>query len=157
MIGKLRKKLKKHFREVLEIKTSPTSIASGFAVGTFFALFPTFGLELIIIPIIIFIFKKISKISLGSAYIVWNPLITFPLYALGFKIGNSLLADVPIKTYRFEVLSQFYAYSRRFLVGNFILAVVISIVSYFAVLYLVRYFRRRKALSKTLTQANIPK
>ena len=59
-----KEKFKKRLEEVLEIKTSPHSIAAGFAIGTFIAILPTFGLGLFIGIILLFIFKRISKISM---------------------------------------------------------------------------------------------
>ena len=97
MIKKYINKIKKHFHEVLRIKTKPNEIAIGFAIGTFFANFPTFGLEFLIITAIIVLFKKVSKISLFLAYAVFNPLITYPLIYLDYQLGNLILGDTPIK------------------------------------------------------------
>ena len=63
MLKKFKNKLINHLKEVISIKTSPGSIALGFAVGTFFGIFPTFGLEFLMMFLIILIFKRISKVS----------------------------------------------------------------------------------------------
>ena len=61
------KKLEKHFQEILEIKTTPHEIALGFSIGTFFANFPTLGLEFLIIFLLIIILKnsnpKVEKLA----------------------------------------------------------------------------------------------
>lgn len=145
MIKKLKNKIKKHFEEVIKLKTSPSSIAIGFAIGTFFGLFPTLGLELLLIPLIILTFKKISKVSLGLAYIIWNPLVSLPFYALGYKIGDLILGDIPIRTYRFEILNQIYIYSMRFIVGNFIVAIIMAILCYFLAYHLTNKYQRENS------------
>jgi len=145
---RLKEKIKKHFQEVLEIKTSPSSIATGFAIGTFFGIAPTFGIESVLILLIILIFKKVSKVSLFAGYILWNPLVEIPLYALGYKIGDFLLKDVPAKVYEWGWLNQLFFYSRRLLVGAFILAFVISVISYFIIFYIAKKHKRK--LEKSL-------
>jgi len=142
MIKKYYKKLKRHMNEVLKIKTSPESIASGFAIGTFFGIFPTFGLELLIIPLIILLFKKISKISLGIAYVLFNPILTFPIYILSYSIGNHLLSDAPAVLLKWEFLGNVITYTRRFFLGSLIVAMVISPITYFVIFYLSRKYQK---------------
>jgi hypothetical protein len=62
---------------------------------------------------------------------------------LSFKIGELLFEDVAVVKYKFEILNQVYSFSRRFLVGNVILAVVISVASYVVVKILVEVYRKR--------------
>jgi len=143
MLGKYGQKLKDHLSEVLKIKTSPKSIASGFAIGVFFGIFPTFGLELIIIPLTILFFKKISKISLGIAYILFNPLITFPIHILSYFIGDKLLSNFPVVLVRWEFLGNVLTYTRRFILGSFIIAVILSLISYFVVLFLSKKYQSK--------------
>jgi uncharacterized protein len=156
MLKKLKNKLKNHLKEVLEIKTSPFSIASGFAVGTLIAILPTFGFGVLIGLLVVLIFKKVSKVSLLFAFAIWNPLVQIPIYALSYYIGDIIMGDLPIKTFRFEFLSKFYIFSRRFLVGNLILSLALSIVSFVVVLYLVKFYRKTK-LTLNLTHSNIKK
>lgn len=139
---KLKEKIKKHFQEVLEIKTSPSSIAIGFAIGTFFGIAPTFGIEAIIILAILLIFKKVSKVALFAGYILWNPLVEIPIFALGYKIGDLLLTG-PVKYYDVEYLGEIFFYSKRLILGTSILAVAISIASYFIIFYLARKYQRK--------------
>ena len=142
---KLKEKIKKHFKEVLEIKKSPKSIAAGFAIGTFFGIAPTFGVEAILILLIILIFKKVSKIALLAAYAIWNPIVVIPIYALGYKIGDLLLKS-PIKYYKVEYLGEIFFYSKRLILGSIILAIIISVISYFIVYFLAKKYQD---LSKT--------
>lgn len=152
MIKKLNDKIKKHLKEVIALKTSPESIAIGFAIGTFFSLFPTFGLELIIIPVIILIFKRVSKVALLAAYVVWNPLITIPLFFLEYRLGDYILGDIPLTTYRFEILNTVFVHSRRFIVGSFIVSVILSFISYFVMLKIVKKYRLNEVLKNAIKQ-----
>jgi len=145
MIKRLKDKIKQHLKEVIELKTSPHSIATGFALGTFIAIFPTFGLGVFIGLALILIFKKVSKVSMLIAFVVWNPLILALIYPLNYKVGNYFLADFPVKTYKIELLNQLFVYSRRFIVGSIINALSISVISYVLVLYSAYKYQKKKA------------
>ena len=143
MFKNYKNKIKKHFEEVIRIKTSPYSIALGFAIGTAIAVLPTFGLGVFIGLLVVLIFKKISKISMFAAFAVWNPLVLFSLYGLAYKMGDFLLTGIPNKIYSFWLWNQLFNYSRRFLVGNLILTILITEASYI-VAYLIakKYYKK---------------
>jgi len=145
VIRRFKDKVKKHFREVLEIKTRPHEIALGFGIGTFFANFPTFGLEILIIFLLLITFKSISKISLLFAYVVWNPFITYSMIPLDYLIGNSILGDMPITIIRFELFSEIIQYTLRYLLGSLIVASTLAIISYFAMYYFSKKYQKNIA------------
>ena len=136
-------KLKKHFQEVLEIKKDPHSIAAGFALGTFLAVLPTFGLALFIGLGLILIFRKISKISLLISFAVWNPAVLFALYPVSYSIGTVLLKDYSA-SFSIELFNTIFVHSGRFLAGSFVLAITLAIVSYLIVLILVYRYEKKK-------------
>lgn len=138
-IPRLKKRIKKHFIEVLKIKHTPNSIALGFALGTFIAISPTFGFGILIGMIILLFFKNISKLSMLAAFIVWNPLLLMPVYLLSYKLGDILLDNVPPIKFNIVFLNQIYDLSARFLVGNMIISVSFSLMFYI----LIRYFARK--------------
>ena len=145
MIKKIKNKLIRHLKEVIEIKTSPHSIALGFSLGTFIAIFPTFGLGIFIGLLLIFIFKKISKISMFVSFAVWNPIVLLGLYPISYKIGDFILKNVPVKTYEIEIFNQLFVHSRRFLVGSTILAITTSLLSYLIILLILDKHKRKQA------------
>ncbi|MFH1238158.1 MAG: DUF2062 domain-containing protein [archaeon] len=144
MIRKLKDKIERHLREVIELKTSPHSIAMGFALGTFVTITPTFGLGLFICLGLLFIFKKVSKISMFISFLVWNPITLALMYPLNYSVGNFIFADVPVKIYEVELLNQLFIHSRRFIVGSTINAAIISMTSYVLVLYFSYRYQRKK-------------
>jgi len=144
MVKKNRFDIKEQFKEVLRIKKEPKEIARGFAIGTFFANFPTLGLELLIILPLLIIFKKISKISLLSAYVVWNPLITYPLAAVSYIIGDSILGSAPIVLIEFTLFQGIIQFTIRYLLGSLILASFFATISYFVVFYLSKKYQNKE-------------
>lgn len=133
--------LSKHFKEIFSVRDSPHAIAAGFAIGTAIAVFPTFGLGAIVGVGVVLIFKKISKIALFSAFIVWNAFILTPLAVLEMKIGGYLLKNVHATTYRIEILNEIFVYSRDYLLGNLIVTIIATILSYFVVYYLAKKYQ----------------
>jgi len=140
------KKMKKYFWEVMRTKDSPKSIAAGFAIGTAIAILPTFGLGAFIGLLVIFLFKKVSKVSLFSAFIVWNPAILIVLAGLSYKIGSIILKDMPLTYFKLGILNTFYLYSGRFIVGNIILVLFFSTLSYFVVYFLSKKYQKEYRL-----------
>jgi len=142
-LGNYKQKLKKHLEEVVRIKTSPHSIASGFALGTAIAVLPTFGLGVFIGLLFLLIFKKVSKVSMLIAFAIWNPLVLFSLYGLSYKIGDLILGDLPVKTYKFWLWNQLFNYSRRFLIGNLISTILITTASYILIYFLAKKYQKK--------------
>lgn len=131
---KHREKLRKHFQEIITIKDSPQAIALGFTIGTAIAVLPTFGFGPLIGLFMILIFKKISKVSLFASFIVWNPIILALLIPLEYWVGDFLLGRGQIISNSLWFLDIFANYSKRYLLGNIIVTVIASSLSY-AVIY----------------------
>jgi len=142
VVKKYKEKLAHHFAEVLKSKTSPHSIALGFAIGTFISVLPTPGLNIIIGLLIIAILENINKLALFGAYVIWNPFVLVPIYAHSYGLGNMLLGSLPYATFNFVLWDTLYNFTIRFLLGNFIIAVFLSIASYGVVRLLLYIFRK---------------
>jgi len=143
MTKKIIKKLKEHFKEVLGIKTSPHSIVLGFAIGTFIAILPTLGFTYLIATIVMLVYAKESKIALFGALLIWNPFVLFPIYTLSYRLGDFILSGFP-EVYPLQVIGQFRYTTLRFLIGNFIIAMLFSVTSYFILRKLISYSRKTK-------------
>lgn len=144
MIKKFKLTLKQHFDEVFKLKTSTKSVAWGVAVGTMIAVLPTPMLNILLGTLVIFVFKSISKAGVFLPIFFWNPLTLAPVYALSFKIGDWFFGNAPIVKYKLTLLQQVFVYAKRFLVGNVILAVLISIISFFLTYWVVNYYKAKK-------------
>lgn len=144
------KKVETHFMEVIKIEKTPHSIALGFAIGTFIAIFPTAGLDIPIALLVVLLYPRVNKLSLFGAFLFWNPLFSLPIILLSYKIGDILFANVPVVEYKFVILNQIIDFSRRLFVGLAISAVVISIISYFIVRIIVQIYQGRKRSKKKI-------
>jgi len=114
----------------------------GFAVGTFIAILPTFGLGIFIGLLVLLIFKKISKISMFISFAIWNPLVLILLYPLAHNIGNIILSPFPTTNFKFEILNQLFIYTGRFILGSLILATTVSIICYLILFYTIKKYQK---------------
>jgi len=138
------KKAGNHFMDVVKIDKSPHSIALGFAVGTFIAIFPTAGLDIPIAILAMLIYPKMNKLSLFGSFLFWNPLFSLPVILFSYKIGGMLFADSSVTGYSLLWLNQFIDISRKLLVGLAINSVIISTLSYFIVRLIAQIYQGMK-------------
>ncbi len=136
------KSWKQHFEEVLKTKKSANSIALGFAIGTLIGTLPIPFIDFFIGIIIILIFKRINKFSLMLGIFVWNPLTKIPVYSLSYQLGNYLFSEYSLVQFKFVFLNLAYNYTRRFLVGNLIISVVLTIACYLIIYLLVILYKK---------------
>lgn len=145
---KLREKIKKHFQEVIATKTSSHHIALGFAIGTFIAILPTPGFNLILCFLITLVFKKVNKYSLFLAILVWNPIVQLPIYYLNYSLGEMIFRSADVITVDVTLANAIYHYTRRYIVGSAITATFLAITSYFAAYFVSKHYKIGKLITK---------
>jgi len=153
MWGKFVAKVKSYFHELMQPHVSPHSIAFGFALGTVISILPTIGFSIIIALFLIFIFKKINKVAMIVALLVWNPVTLVPMYMLSFYVGQLLFDVSPTAPIEFTFWNHVYYFTRRFLVGNFIVAVGTGLISYallYKIVYIFRWLHRNNRVENDI-------
>jgi len=140
---KLINKVKKHFREIAKTKKSPHAIALGFALGTMIGILPTPVISVFLGLLMILIFKNISKYALFIAIAFWNPFVMSPIYYYSFRLGTSIFGNVEPTRFSLHLLNVAYEWVLKYLVGNLILAVSISALSYLVIRASVAGFRKK--------------
>ena len=144
MLKNLKEKLKHHLHEVIRIKKSPHEIALGFAIGTLIGILPTPGFSFLLGLFIVLIFERVNKIALFSALILWNPILLAPIYYASMKLGNLIFGPQPTVIFNITVWDAVYNFSRRYLLGNFIIACFASLMSYIIIYRAVDFYQKKK-------------
>lgn len=140
----LKKKIKDEIYKLAHSNTSEHDIALGFAVGTFISLtIPVVGF--LVGLIIAFFYKRVNKLALLGSIVLWNPFFLIPMYIVSYGIGNLFFGPLPGLDYQEKILPQVFKHVKAYLVGNFLLAIILSVFIYFLVKYLVGRYRKRKA------------
>ncbi|MDQ3535656.1 MAG: DUF2062 domain-containing protein [Bacteroidota bacterium] len=141
-------KVKRFLVEITTSKVSTHNLALGFAIGTFIAILPTPGFGVLISIFLIYSFKKINATSILFPFAVWNPLVLAPLYILSYKIGDLLFAAKATIESDYTFFYKFIYFCQTYLVGNVIVAVLFSIISYFVIFRVTELFKQKKQLKR---------
>jgi uncharacterized protein len=139
----IKEKIKHHFHEIAKANATPHSIALGVAAGTAIGLIPTPGFGVILALLAILIFEKINKISIFIGMAIWNPIVCAPFQVLSYVLGNRILGSINI-TETHATFNKFFSFTAKYLLGNIIITITISVASYFIVKYAVILYRKRK-------------
>jgi uncharacterized protein len=131
-------------KEVTQSNHTPASLATGFAIGSFIAILPTPGIGILTGLVLVLLFKKLNKYSLFGAMILFNPLVLAPLYFLSYWLGNMLVGGAPAQEFNLTFNNMFLHVSTRFLVGNIIVATVISTLGYVLVYTITQAYQRKQ-------------
>ncbi|WP_090506386.1 DUF2062 domain-containing protein [Natronorubrum sediminis] len=136
---RVRAGLVKAFRE----ERTPREVAASFAMGVFVTALPTGGLGLGLFFVFVSIWPWISKPALFASVAVFNPFVKPAIYVVSFQVGAFVLGSESAASY--EMLSSEFAWValQQLLVGNFIVAVILSVIGYVVVLHLTRVHRRQ--------------
>lgn len=143
-------RLKQELQAMLQADASPQQLAKGFAVGTFISILPIPGLDFLLAALILALFKQMNKMAIFSAFAVWNTLVVAPLYMLCGKLGALVFALRPIMAFDLVFGTQLNETVKYFVVGNLMMAVSLTAVSYLLVKTAVAHQQnqRRKNLCK---------
>jgi uncharacterized protein (DUF2062 family) len=138
--------IKCQFNKMLSLNTSPHEIAIGFAVGSFIVILPSLFLDVPILILLTFLFPKINKLAALSALVVWNPLVLWPLYGVGYFTGAVFFPNLPAVGLDIPLLGKLVSFfSLRFLAGMAVLAAVLAVIGYIALWMVVRLYQKKKA------------
>lgn len=121
--------LREQWLVLSQTNAAPKSIALAFAIGTFISVLPTPGLNIPLATLLASSFKQLNRAGLLAAVAVWNALVVAPIYALSHKVGSFVAPSLPALQNQPENASFFIG----FLVGNILLTIVITGLSYIIV------------------------
>ncbi|PIR53163.1 hypothetical protein COU76_02660 [Candidatus Peregrinibacteria bacterium CG10_big_fil_rev_8_21_14_0_10_49_10] len=139
----LRQKVHSYLYQVNAVKSSEHAIALGFAIGSFLAIIPLFGLSVLFAMLVVLLYKDVNKLALFGAIAFWNPFTLIPVYYASFEIGDFLFGNAPIIEYDLTFADHVFSFTRRFLAGNALLAFGLSCLAYTLMRCYVKYVRKR--------------
>lgn len=174
---RIRHHIRKPVHKAIKQKSSPHSIAIGFAIGTFIAIFPTFGLGFIIVLLIMLFYKTMNKIAAIAGVTFWNLVMMVPVYFASYNLGrfifgsnaghtlraesHDFLALFKVKPFNFESIINFLKenmiFLKEYFVGNLIIAIFFSVLSYLLVRRAVVVYIKAKEKKLKLKRDKIKK
>jgi len=147
-ITNIQYKIKRFLVEITSSKLPTHNLALGFAIGTFIAILPTPGFGILICIFLIYTFKRINAASILFPFAVWNPLVLAPLYVASYKIGDILFAAKATIVSDYSYFHKVIYFFQTYLVGNVIIAIILSVTSYFVILKFAEILKKRNNLRK---------
>lgn len=123
---------------------TPEQIAGSFAIGVFLTMLPTLGVALIPMVYLAYRVEWINKVALFASGIVINPPVKWGVYAASVPIGVLLLGPIEGGTVTAISLDAGSDLLIRLVVGNLILAVIATVISYVGIRRMVIAYREHE-------------
>jgi uncharacterized protein len=137
------------YLRLIRLRDNPKVIAMGLAIGVFVGSFPFFGMQTFIAIALAAILRG-SKVAAAAATWISNPITYVPFYIFNYKVGKFVLGvQEPLAfTLDIESFTSFRELGAKFaitlLAGSFIVGAILSVITYFASLRMLRRLRRHK-------------
>lgn len=142
--------VRSYLSQVLHLGESAHRIALAFAVGSFIAFTPTYGLHTLSVIFCTWFFR-LNFIAVMAGSLINNPWTVVPILGATFWTGFWLLGTPPVASWNWHDLGlaalyrQILPYALPFLVGGIVLSFFSAIVSYPAVYWFISQYRARAA------------
>ncbi len=140
MFRKTSTKIKAELKEAFEEEHTPHQTAASFAIGVFITSLPTLGTGLLLFGVLTYFFKWINRIALFSSVLVLNPFVKPFFYVSSIALGGAIIG---VGGYG-PTLEPATSVLLFLIVGNLIIAAILSLVSYFLILELMKRFEEDK-------------
>lgn len=142
-VGSYRVRVRKEFEAALAEEHTPHEVSTSFAIGVFITALPTLGLGLGLFVVLLYFVRWLSKIALFGSVLVLNPAVKPVVYALSYWVGDLLVDPEPVVFFDVVILDYAFNVTRRLLLGNVLVAIGLSAVSYVVARAVIREYRRR--------------
>lgn len=123
-------KLKVRVAAALAVRSSDHDIALGFTIGTLISILPTPGFNVLLGALVIAFYPHTNKLAVFGAMAFYNPIVMIPFYWASYALGGLLFTADPVVQYNVVILDEAVDFTRRYLVGNLIVAITTSAITY---------------------------
>ena len=150
----LAERVKENVKALLNVEASAHNQAFGFALGTFISLLPTPGFNFAL-ALLLASWFRLHRATVLISLTVWNVFVTAPLFALSYRLGNILFPAPATGSIATQWQAQVISFVQGFLVGNLIIAVGVTAVSYTIVLLIIWFFQHKQAAKITSASSHL--
>lgn len=155
---------RKWLRTIVHLQDTPHSIALGTAIGVFIGMTPTFGIQMLLVVTLAFLFRpffRFNQIAALLAVYISNPFTMVPIYWFNYRLGtlfthSNVTWDEFVDLFHYSKFSEwfvtisnvFYTLGAPLIIGSFLVATVLALPTYPLMLRLVERVQRRRVLRK---------
>ena len=122
---------------------TPHQVAASFAIGIFVTAMPTGGLGIGLFFVFISLWSWICKPAIFASVAVLNPFVKPAVYIASFQVGAFALGTESVRSREATTTESAWVAIQQLLIGNVLIALVLSALGYVVVLHLTRVHRRR--------------
>lgn len=135
-------------RKLLLLRATPNQIASGFAVGVFIGIFPTFGLGGLAILALAPLWKFNIPASIAGT-LIGNPVLAPIWIFLSCLVVRINPADIKMPKETFaNIVAHYSQVGLKYLLGNTVVSLIVSVIAYFCVIGVVTEYHKRRKLTE---------
>lgn len=146
-----RARIRRQLTAAFEEECTPREVAASFAIGIFITAMPTGGLGIGLFFVFVYYWDWVSKTAIFASVAVLNPLVKPLVYVASFHLGALLLGTEPIVLFEITPLDWLVGLIQLLLLGNVLIALALSAISYVTVLRLTRAHRERQQQTDELS------
>ncbi|RQG97316.1 DUF2062 domain-containing protein [Natrarchaeobius chitinivorans] len=141
-LASYRDRVRRELTEAFQAEHTPHQVASSFSIGIFVTALPTGGLGIGLFFVFVSLWSWISKPAIFASVAVLNPFVKPAVYVASLQVGATALGTDPIPLEETATASA-WAVFQQLAIGNLLIAILLSLVSYGLVFHLTRAHRRR--------------
>lgn len=139
-----RSRIRRELTAAFEEECTPRAVAASFAIGIFITAMPTGGLGIGLFFVFVYYWDWISKTAIFASVAVLNPLVKPFVYVGSYHLGARLLGTEPILVFEITALDWIVRVVQVLLIGNVLIALALSAISYAIVFRLTQAHRERQ-------------
>lgn len=145
-LARYRDRVRQELTSAFQEEHTPHEVGLSFSIGIFVTAMPTGGLGIGLLAGLAAWWSWVSKPAIIASIAVLNPLIKPAVYVASFQTGGLLLGTRGLRssTTPASITEMAGAAVRQLLVGNLVIAALLSISSYAVVVYLTRVHQKQK-------------
>ncbi len=136
---------------LVRVNDSPVKVASGFSLGVFLGVFPTFGIAIPLSYILASLFR-INRASAVTGSLIMNPFTTPFFWSVSASVGAFMFrGDAKKVLLMWETGDKWHSFSRAtliYLTGNLLVSFVVSAIAYMCALKIVNKYKERRKSRK---------
>ena len=142
-IARYRDQARRRLVAAFQEEHTPRQVAASFAIGIFITAMPTGGLGIGLFFVFISLWSWISKPAIFASVAVLNPFVKPAVYLASFQVGAFVLGSESVRSLEATTTAAAWVAIQQLLIGNVLIALVLSALGYVVVLHLTRVHRRR--------------
>ena len=153
-LARYRDRARRELTAAFQEEHTPHEVGVSFAIGVFVTSMPTGGLGIGLFFLFASLWSWISKPAIFASVAVLNPFVKPAVYVASFQLGGILLGPRSMQSIDASAETAGIAV-QQLLLGNVVIAVILSIVGYVLVVHMTRAHRRRKRRSGSTLVATL--